>query len=112
MDRDTFSAMATFLATVEEGSFSRAAAKLGLTPSAVSKLVGRLEARLKVRLFHRTTRQMQLTPTGTTYFERARRIFEDLRALESEMEKSDDTPRGLLRVTAPIVLGHVRVMPA
>jgi len=65
-----------------------------------------------VRLFHRTTRQMQLTHIGTTYFERSRRIFEDLQLLENEMEQSDDTPRGLLRVTAPVVLGHVRVLPA
>ena len=112
LERDTFAGMAAFLATVEEGSFSAAATKLGLTPSGISKLVARLEERLKVRLFHRTTRQMQLTHIGATYFERSRRIFEDLQTLESEMEQSDDTPRGLLRVTAPVVLGHVRVMPA
>ncbi|HWL87338.1 MAG TPA: substrate binding domain-containing protein, partial [Polyangiaceae bacterium] len=60
----------------------------------------------------RTTRQMQLTHIGATYFERSRRIFEDLAALEGEMEKRDEIPRGLLRVTAPVVLGHVRVLPA
>ncbi len=112
VDRDTFGAMAAFLAAVEEGSFSAAAVKLRLTPSAVSKLVGRLEDRLKVRLFHRTTRQMTVTAIGRTYFERARRIFDDLESLESAMEQVDDTPRGLLRVTAPVVLGHVRVLPA
>ena len=112
IERDTFAGMSAFLATADEGSFSGAATKLGLTPSGVSKLVARLEARLKVRLFQRTTRQMQLTHIGLTYLERARRIFEDLASLEGEMEKSDETPRGLLRITAPIVLGHVRVMPA
>jgi LysR family transcriptional activator of dmlA len=112
IERDTFAGMAAFLAAVEEGSFSRAAQKLGLTPSGVSKLVSRLEERLDVRLFHRTTRQMQLTDVGTFYFERARRIFDDVHTLEREMERSDDAPRGLLRVTAPVVLGHLRVLPA
>jgi DNA-binding transcriptional LysR family regulator len=112
LERDSLAAMAAFLATVEEGSFSGAATKLDLTPSGVSKLVGRLEARLKVRLFHRTTRQMRLTHAGDIYFERSRRIFDDLRLLEDAVVESDDTPRGLLRVTAPVVLGHVRVLPA
>jgi LysR family transcriptional activator of dmlA len=112
IDRDTFTGMAAFLATVEEGSFSKAATKLALTPSGVSKLVSRLEERLDVRLFHRTTRQMQLTDIGTFYLERARRIFDDVHALERDMERSDDAPRGLLRVTAPVVLGHLRVLPA
>jgi LysR family transcriptional activator of dmlA len=111
-DRDTFSGMGAFLAAVEEGSFSRAATKLGLTPSGVSKLVARLEERLDVRLFHRTTRQMQLTDIGSFYLDRARRIFDDVRALENEVERSTDAPRGLLRVTAPAVLGHHRVLPA
>jgi LysR family transcriptional regulator, transcriptional activator for dmlA len=111
IDRDTFAGMGAFLAAVEEGSFSKAAVKLGLTPSGVSKLVGRLEERLGVRLFHRTTRQMQLTDIGTFYFDRARRVFDDVRALETEVELSTDTPRGLLRVTAPAVLGQHRVLP-
>jgi len=112
IDRDTFAGMSAFLATVDEGSFSGAAAKLGLTPSGVSKLVARLEARLDVRLFHRTTRQMQLTHIGVSYLERARRIFQDIEQLEGDVKKTDDTPRGLLRVTAPVVLGQVRVLPA
>ena len=111
-DRDTFAGMAAFLAAVEEGSFSKAAAKLGLTPSGVSKLVSRLEERLDVRLFHRTTRQMQLTDIGTFYLDRARRIFDDVRALETELERTTDAPRGTLRVTAPALLGHHRVLPA
>ena len=112
IERDTFAGMAAFLAAVDEGSFSKAATKLGLTPSGVSKLVARLEERLDVRLFHRTTRQMQLTDIGTFYLERARRIFDDVHSLEREMERSDESPRGLLRVTAPVVLGHLRVLPA
>src|ERR1700722_4272735 len=111
-DRDTFAGMGAFLAAVEEGSFSRAATKLGLTPSGVSKLVARLEERLEVRLFHRTTRQMQLTDIGSFYLDRVRRIFDDVRALEVELERTTDAPRGTLRVTAPALLGHHRVLPA
>jgi DNA-binding transcriptional LysR family regulator len=112
IERDTFAAMVAFLTTVEEGSFSGAATKMGLTPSGVSKLISRLEERLRVRLFHRTTRQMRLTDVGEVYLERSRRILDDLDALERAMEPTDDVPRGQLRVTAPVVLGHVRVLPA
>jgi len=111
IERDTFAGMGAFLATVDEGSFSRAAIKLGLTPSGVSKLVGRLEERLGVRLFHRTTRQMQLTDIGVFYCDRTRRIFDDVRTLEADVERSHETPRGLLRVTAPALLGQHRVLP-
>ncbi|WP_438003910.1 LysR family transcriptional regulator [Sorangium sp. So ce321] len=110
-ERESIAGMAAFLASVEEGSFSAAAEKLGLTPSGVSKLVSRLEERLRVRLLQRTTRRMQLTQVGKSYYERARRIFEELDALEREVESHDDAPRGTLRVTVPTVLGHVRVLP-
>jgi DNA-binding transcriptional LysR family regulator len=112
VERDTFAGMAALLAAVEGGSFSRAAAKLGLTPSGVSKLVARLEERLDVQLFHRTTRRMQLTEVGVFYYERARRIFDDVHSLEREIEESRDKPRGMLRVTAPVVLGQIRILPA
>ncbi|AUX45178.1 LysR family transcriptional regulator [Sorangium cellulosum] len=110
-DRESFAGMTAFITSVEEGSFSAAAEKLRLTPSGVSKLVSRLEERLKVRLLQRTTRRMQLTQVGRAYYERARRIFEELDALEREVESHDDAPRGTLRLTAPTVLGHVRVLP-
>jgi DNA-binding transcriptional LysR family regulator len=111
LERDTLTAMAAFVAAVNAGSFSGAATKLGMTPSGVSKLVARLEERLNGRLFNRSTRRMKLTDLGALYFERARRILEDLDALETVMEERDDVPRGVLRVTAPVVLGHVRVLP-
>jgi LysR family transcriptional activator of dmlA len=111
VERDTFAGMAAFLAAVDEGSFSKAAVKLGLTPSGVSKLIARLEERLDIQLFHRTTRRIQLTDVGVFYSERVRRIFEDVQTLETEIEESHDKPRGLLRVTAPVVLGQVRILP-
>lgn len=111
LERDSFAGMMALLATVDEGSFSKAASKLGITPSAVSKLIGRLEDRLEIQLFHRTTRRIQLTDIGLFYFERVRRIFDDVHTLESEIEESHDKPRGLLRVTAPVVLGQMRILP-
>jgi LysR family transcriptional activator of dmlA len=104
-------AMVVFVALVDAGSFSTAAERLGLTPSSVSKLVARLEESLGVRLVQRTTRTMQLTEAGQTYQERARRILDSIGILEGEIQSADPRPRGLLRVTAPSVLGHVRVLP-
>ncbi|MBL0932966.1 MAG: LysR family transcriptional regulator, partial [Alphaproteobacteria bacterium] len=71
--------MAAFVAAVERGGFSAAARAMKLTPSALSKLVGRLEARLGVRLLARTTRTVTLTPEGEAYYARARRIVAAIR---------------------------------
>ena len=70
--------MRAFVRVVEHQSFSAAAEVLGLTPSAVSKLVSRLEERLGVRLLHRTTRRLALTSEGEVYFARARHILSDI----------------------------------
>ena len=72
---DSLSAMEVFVRVVQAGSFSAAARTLDLTPSAVSKQIGRLEDRLGARLMNRTTRQLSLTEVGTGYFERASRIL-------------------------------------
>jgi DNA-binding transcriptional LysR family regulator len=82
----------------EHQGFSSAAVTLGVTPSALSKLVGRLEARLGVRLLHRTTRKVALTSEGELYFLRARRIMADLEELEAEVVKARAAPRGRLRI--------------
>jgi DNA-binding transcriptional LysR family regulator len=103
--------MTAFVALVDAGSFSGAAARLGLTPSAMSKLIARLEESLGARLVQRTTRTMQVTEVGRSYAEHARRILEDIDAVEREIESSDPRPKGTLRVTAPSILGHVRVLP-
>jgi LysR family transcriptional regulator, transcriptional activator for dmlA len=92
-------------------SFSGAADDLGLTASAVSKLVSRMETRLRVRLVHRTTRRVRLTELGLLYCERARRVLEELDTSERELQHVDPDPKGTLRITAPVVLGHARVLP-
>src|SRR5687767_8095508 len=94
--------MAAFVRVVELKGFSAAAPSLGLTPSAVSKLVTRLEARLGVRLLQRTTRALRLTAEGEGFYAAASRIVAEIEALEAEMTDQRGTPRGLLRVTTSL----------
>jgi DNA-binding transcriptional LysR family regulator len=110
-ERDVVSGMAVFVAVVEGGSLAAAARSTGLTPSAVSKLVARLERDFGSALLRRTTRRMSVTDAGRTYYERARAILEDLRSVEEQMASHGSTPRGLLRVSAPQLLGQTRVLP-
>jgi DNA-binding transcriptional LysR family regulator len=93
------------------GSFTLAARQLGLTPSAVSKLVQRLEHRLGVRLMHRTTRRVSLTEAGRIYCERARRVLAEMEGLEQDLRGGNTVPRGLLKLTAPPNFGELKVMP-
>lgn len=96
--------MSVFERVVERGSFAAAALDVGLSPSAVSKLVSRLEQRLGVRLINRTTRQLSLTAEGTTYLKRSREILAAIEAVESEIASARNSPRGHLRVHAPPVM--------
>lgn len=90
--------MRAFVQVVQRGSFAAAARALGLTPSAVSKLVSRLEGRLGVRLLHRTTRRLALTSEGDLYFSRARQILADIEEVETEVAGLRAAPRGSLHV--------------
>jgi len=99
---DHASEMAAFVRVVEAKGFSAAAPGLGLTPSAVSKLITRLEARLGVRLLQRTTRALSLTTEGEAFYAAARRIVGEIAALEAEISDQRGTPHGLLRVTTSL----------
>jgi LysR family transcriptional activator of dmlA len=110
-NRESINEMAALVATVGAGSFSRAASRLGMTPSGVSKLVARLEQRLGVQLLQRTTRTMQLTEAGAFYHDRASRLLEEIDGLERDLEGHRHHPQGRLRVTAPVVLGEALIMP-
>ena len=99
-----------FVRVIELGGFSAAARACGMTPSAVSKLVARLEQRLGTRLVSRSTRQLQLTPEGCAFYERGVRILADLE--EAERCASEHTaPRGRLRVNANVPFGHHFLLP-
>jgi DNA-binding transcriptional LysR family regulator len=81
---DRAAEMTAFVRSVDGGGFSAAARELGLTPSALSKLVTRLEDRLGARLLQRTTRRLQLTPEGEAFYVRSRRILADMDEAEAE----------------------------
>jgi len=99
-----------FVRVIELGGFSAAARACGMTPSAVSKLVTRLEQRLGTRLVNRSTRQFKLTPEGCAFYERGVRILADLE--EAERCASFNTaPRGRLRVNANVPFGHHFLLP-
>lgn len=104
--------MDVFVAAAETGSFSAAARLLKLTPSAVSKLVTRIEDRLGTRLLVRTTRSLLLTPEGETYLARARRVLAEIDEMERLVARGAQAkPRGLLRINATIGFGECYIIP-
>lgn len=103
--------VATFVAVVEAGSFALAAQRLAVTRSAVAKTIAKLEQRLKVRLFHRTTRKQSLTEDGSAYYERCARALAELDAAEESFENGRSAPMGKLRITAPVLFGRRCIAP-
>ncbi|MBJ7223968.1 MULTISPECIES: LysR family transcriptional regulator [unclassified Brenneria] len=99
-----------FIQVIEQGGFSAAARACGMTPSAVSKLIARLEHRLGTRLVNRSTRQLQLTPEGCALYERGVRILADLDDAE-RCASAHSAPRGRLRVNANVPFGHHFLLP-
>ena len=102
--------MEVFAQVVRDGAFSAAARNLDLTPSAVSKLIARLEARLGAQLLVRTTRALRLTEEGEAYHRAAVRILQDLS--EAEHAAAGGSVRGHLRVNAAVPFGAMFVAPA
>ncbi len=105
------SQMSIFAQVVKHGSLSGAARNMHLTPSAISKQLGALEDRLGVRLLNRTTRRLNLTEAGAKYLEHSQRILNEIENAEIEVGGMRDTPRGLLRVNAPVVMGARQISP-
>ncbi|MGF7151667.1 DNA-binding transcriptional LysR family regulator [Sphingomonas zeicaulis] len=110
MGAETVQGLATFIRVVEAGSFTAGARLLGTTPSAISKSIARLEKRLGVRLFQRTTRALALTEEGQAYHERMAPLIRAVEEAEDEL-RGDREARGRLRVTMPADLGRA-LMPA
>ena len=100
---DSLGALNIFVQAAEARSFTIAGRQLGVSSSAVGKAVARLEARLGVRLFHRSTRAITLTPEGAMFLERCRRIFCEMEAAELELSQTRAHPSGVLRVSLPLV---------
>jgi DNA-binding transcriptional LysR family regulator len=109
---DATSDLRVFVRVMDRGNFSLAANDLGITPSAVSKLISRLEDRLGVRLLERSTRRLALTPEGETFLARARRIVADIEEAEAEVARVRGAPRGKLRINAGTAFGLHQLTPA
>ncbi|OSQ39871.1 LysR family transcriptional regulator [Thalassospira mesophila] len=102
--------MTVFARVVEEQSFSGAARKLGMSKSAVSKHVTKLEDSLGIRLLNRTTRRLSLTDAGSTFYLHCARIVEEIETAEHALTDLRGTPRGILRISAPLTFGQ-RFLP-
>jgi DNA-binding transcriptional LysR family regulator len=100
-----------FCLAAETGSFTAAANLAGVTPAAVSRSVARLEERLGVRLFVRTTRQMRLTDSGRLYYQQCRQALTQLVDAEREVTGQQSQPSGLLRISVPTPYAHYRLLP-
>lgn len=100
---DSLSGFTVFVQVAETRSFVAAGRLLGVSASAVGKRVARLEEKLGVRLFHRSTRSVTLTAEGTLFLERSRRILTEIEAAEQELSQASAMPRGRLRVSLPLV---------
>ena len=102
--------MEVFAAVVAAEGFTAAAEPLGMTASAVSKLIGRLETRLGTKLLHRTTRKLQLTPEGSAFLERSLRILDDIDCTEHEAAQTG-SPRGRVRINSHVAFGVHYLLP-
>lgn len=111
---DQLTRMAVFAAVVEAGSFTKAADRLGLSKSAVSKQISALEDRLGVQLMTRTTRRLGLTEAGESFYLACARVVAEADAAEREMSHRQSEPTGRLRVNAPVSFGtqHLTVVLA
>lgn len=109
---DRFAAMQAFARVVETRSFTQAAHSLHLGRASVSQLVQALEAHLRVKLLHRTTRSVQLTPEGAAYYERVQPLLAALEDAETSLSPFNTQPRGRLRVDVPSPLACQLLLPA
>lgn len=108
---DRLDAMATFVAVLDEGGFSAASRRLGMPLATVSRKVAELEEHLGATLLTRTTRHVAATEAGQAFAATARRLIEELGEAERLAAGEYTTPRGLLVVAAPVVLGRMHLLP-
>lgn len=108
---DRIDAMRAFVTVVSEGSFTRAAERLAMSPQLVSKYVARLEEQLGTRLLNRTTRKVHLTEAGSRYAERAQQVLDDLEDMDSQLHDLQQSARGQLRISAPVSFASLHLAP-
>lgn len=106
-----FSGILEFVTAVDQGSFTRAAETLGITGSAVGKSIHKLEKRLGVQLFHRTTRRIVLTSEGEAWLISCRRILEELEHIETLLSTENAYPTGRIRIDLPTTFGRRYIFP-
>ncbi len=109
---ETLSGIPVLVRVAETQSFSEAARQLGISASGVSKAVSRLEERLGVRLFDRTTRRVAITEDGLRFYERCRQILSDIEEAQTELTEARAQPRGTVLATVPTALGRRHIVPA
>src|SRR6202011_3656749 len=108
---DRLMSLSVFVAVVEEGSIAAAGRRFGLSAVMAGRYLSALEEDLSARLVQRTTRRLSLTDAGQAYFARSKRILEDLQEADEEAANMQATPRGTLRIAAPITFGSMYLGP-
>src|ERR1700753_4235740 len=100
---DSLGSLNVFIRAAEARSFTVAGRQLGVSSSAIGKAVARMEERLGVRLFHRSTRSITLTQEGQLFLESGRRIFSEIDGIEAEVAQAKGTPQGRLKISLPFI---------
>jgi DNA-binding transcriptional LysR family regulator len=108
---DKFTALRVFTRVVEQGGFTAAAARLGQSPSAVTKTISRLEDELGAQLFNRSTRRLRTTEFGQQFYLSCVRILADLEDAEAAIKRVSGSPRGTIRAVFPLSFGRVTLAP-
>ena len=108
---ESLNGIVTFVLAARSSSFTQAAEKLGVSKSAVGKAVARLEERLGVKLFHRTTRRITLTADGEAFFTTCAAAVDEITAVESSLGGDSKAPSGRIKIDMPVVFGRRIVLP-
>ncbi len=108
---DRLTGLEVFAKVAEAGSFSAAGRAMGLSQTMITKHIAALEARLGIKLFHRSTRRLSITDAGRNYLEASQRALADLDAADSAVAADRFEPRGLLRLNAPVSFGARQIAP-
>ena len=108
---DRLTGLEVFSKVATSGSLSSAARAMGMSQTMVTKHIAALEARLGIKLFHRTTRRLSITEAGRSYLESSGRILQEIEAADAAIAADRIEPRGLLRLNAPVSFGTLQIAP-